>query len=123
MDDVQYQMAQQPRPNYYNQNGLQPNPLNDPSNPYNPSQPYSAQPYAPQPMYPPPPPPMQPGPMNSPQQLTVFQVVSSPSYPPCPFCQRSVPTIARRVTGQAQLFWCFVLFLVFPLICCIPFCM
>jgi hypothetical protein len=74
---------------------------------------------------PPPPPNMQPNPLNTRtnNHPMIYQIVNNSGYPPCPFCNQSVPTIAKRVTGQAQIFWCFVLFLLAPCICCIPFCM
>lgn len=141
MNDMELQMNGGMQPN-----NLQNNPFNEPQ-PYQQQQPYQPQPYQPQPMYmaPPPPPPMQPNPMNNPMNMPpsamnmhphpmnmqqypnknnpTMIIVSNPSYPPCPFCHHSGPTTARRVTGQAQIFWCFILFLLFPIICCIPFCM
>ena len=121
MDDVQYQVNQAGMsPNYYNQNNMQPNPMNNQPYAFNNQPPRGS--YQPQPMYPPPPAPFtnQHNPINSAQPIVL---INNPTYPPCPYCHAAVPTIARRVTGQAQIFWCFILFLVFPIACCIPFCM
>jgi hypothetical protein len=97
--------------NNNNFNYLQNNPLNGPQ------QPFPQQSYQPQPMCIPPPP------AKSNPTIQVYQINSSPNFPPCPYCRNMAPTITQRTTSQAQLFWCFILFLFAPFICYIPFCM